>query len=394
MKKYNFALCLIALIFLVGCTNEPTSLELATKIEQKYSKHQSISYDIGYQIKFFSNTTDTNKVSAHIDLIRQKEDSVFGGYVWIEADSITRYYDGNFSYYIEHNQKKITRYPKDKPFIITGNIIGEAIRVYFLKPNRLASGVEDSTITKELKLEKIQSQDFWKWTYLFADNGEYSNQYKNIWINKNDLAISKMNYSSTFQNDVQYNQWDLQNIKYDDITPINLKKRLNSLLKTYELEDFKELTAEERAPLKKDTDFPNLNGILYPSNDSTSLNKLRGKVTLVDFWYMNCAPCIDAIPHLNDLNTKYAEDGLVTIGINPFDNTTKSLARFPNFLENNKIDYPILFSERSEMQKFKVRGYPTFYLINNHGKVIYSHVGFGEEMPNAVDSLIQLNLGL
>ena len=140
------------------------------------------------------------------------------------------------------------------------------------------------------------------------------------------------------------------------------------------------------------TEFPQLKGVIFPNMDSTALKELKGKVTLIDFWYMDCAPCITAIPHLNKLHQKYSDKGLAVVGVNPFDNNKKSLKRFPNFLENNEFAYPILFTERVNMEKFKVLAYPTLYLLDENETVIFSQVGFGEQLPTAIDSLIEVNL--
>lgn len=391
--KINSLTTTVMFILAIGCSQKmPEPIELANSIGKEYEKHSSITYDIDYQIKFFSETTDTNKVKAKIDLIRQEEDSVFGGYVWIEEDSTARYYDGDFGYYIDHRLKKVKRFPKDKPYMIKGNIRSEAIRVYFLNPGRFMNGAKDSTIVKVIKEEQLGSDNVYKWTYTFPDDEEYTKVSKDIWIQKNNLSVLKMTYTSTYQNENQYNQWDIKNVLYDSIKKEALAERLEKLLETYDMVDYQEMTAEEREPLKNGTQFPKLTGALHPSNDSSSIKKLQGKVTIVDFWYMNCPPCIEAIPHLNDLFKKYSEKDLVVIGANPFDNNEKSLTRLPNFLENNPISYPILFVDQTKMRDFKVIGYPTFYMLNEQGEIIYSMVGFGEEMPTAVDSLIKVEL--
>ena len=383
----------IVSMFVAACAQKtPTPSEFANTVVEEYNQHSSISYDVDYQIKFFSQADDTNKVSAKIELIKVPKDSVLGGIVWIEADSSARYYDLEHSYYIIHPKKKIIRYAKDKPFIITGNIIGEAIRTYFLDPNRLINGVNDSTIEKQLVEDKLEPHKLLKWTYLFPDDGEYSKTSKQMWFNMEDFTIQKMTYTSSLQSESQYNRWDLSNATFDSVTKEELKDRFNKLLDTYEIEDHKEMTAKERAPLVNGTEFPQLKGVIFPNMDSTALKELKGKVTLIDFWYMDCAPCITAIPHLNKLHQKYSDKGLAVVGVNPFDNNKKSLKRFPNFLENNEFAYPILFTERVNMEKFKVLAYPTLYLLDENETVIFSQVGFGEQLPTAIDSLIEVNL--
>ena len=107
---------------------------------------------------------------------------------------------------------------------------------------------------------------------------------------------------------------------------------------------------------------------------------------------MDCFPCIKAIPHLNEMYHQYKDKGLRVVGVDPFDNNEKDLKRFPNFLNNNTVDYPIVFIDREEVKNFKVRVYPTFYLVDEKGKVLHSQLGFSEEMTEKIDSIVLANL--
>ena len=46
------------------------------------------------------------------------------------------------------------------------------------------------------------------------------------------------------------------------------------------------------------------------------LSEYRGKVVVLDFWASWCAPCRRSIPWLNAMQRKYADEGLVVIGVN------------------------------------------------------------------------------
>jgi len=386
-------LLLLTTLLILSCNEKkPTPTELVNKIVKSYESKSSLSYDINYQIKFFSQVDDTTKASAKIDLIRATTDSILGGYVWIEADTIARYYDTKFLYFIEHNKKTITKYPQDKPYAITGNTIGEAIRIYFLKPNRLVKSVADTSSTIELTDDLIAGRDVRKLSLQFADDEYTENSWKNIWIDKKDNAIPKINFSADMQGENQYNQWDIYNIAYDQTTIKDLEDRLEKLTDQYEVSDYKERTEEEEKPLENGTSIPNITGVTYVDSTQVNLHDYTNKLTLFDFWYMDCFPCIKAIPHLNELQQKHQSKGFQVVGINPYNNNEKDFKRFPNFLEKNKVDYPIVFINREESKAMRVFAYPTFYLVDNKGVILHSQVGYSEESTNTIDSLIQVYL--
>jgi thiol-disulfide isomerase/thioredoxin len=41
----------------------------------------------------------------------------------------------------------------------------------------------------------------------------------------------------------------------------------------------------------------------------------KGRVVLIDFWYSTCRPCLEALPHLVELDRKYGSFGLEVVGI-------------------------------------------------------------------------------
>ena len=56
--------------------------------------------------------------------------------------------------------------------------------------------------------------------------------------------------------------------------------------------------------------MPNLEGIIYSDKSNAKIDDFLDKLTLYDFWYMDCPPCIKAIPLLNELHLKYGDKGL------------------------------------------------------------------------------------
>jgi thiol-disulfide isomerase/thioredoxin len=57
----------------------------------------------------------------------------------------------------------------------------------------------------------------------------------------------------------------------------------------------------------------------YNKNENISLSNLKGKVILLDFWFKNCGPCIESVPHLNAINKKFSDKKFEVLGVNTWD---------------------------------------------------------------------------
>lgn len=388
-KKRLLTLFLISNLFIIGCKEKNvTPIELANQFIEKYEQHSSVSYDIDYQIKFFGQT-DTNKVRAKVDLIRETSDSIFGRYIWIAEDSVSTYYNTKALYYIDQRREKIIKYPKNKTTQITGTLIDATHRIYFLNPNKLANGVNDSNILVTLTEESISNRDVWKISFDIPDYEDITNTWKDIWIDKKNLTIPQIKYGAESNGENQFNEWVMRNTTFNSITTEDLESRLSKFIELYELEEYQQPPASQLTTLPNGTTIPNLDGITYSDKAGTNLHNFLDKLTLYDVWYMDCPPCIKAIPHLNDLHNKYKNKGLKVVGVNPFNNNEKDLKRMSKFLSNNNIDYPIVFTDHKESQQLKIQFYPTFYLVDHNGKVLHSETGFNEEKAISLDKQLK-----
>ena len=215
---------------------------------------------------------------------------------------------------------------------------------------------------------------------------------KEFWISKKSKLISKITFQAQFQNNLQYNEWNISKVEFDKYDQNRLHNKFNDRLVDYKVEQYIEPNKEERNTLETGTVAPPFSGIRYTDSTSVQLTDFEGRLVLLDFWYMSCYPCVQAIPHLTDIYEKYKDEGLTVLGLNPFDNKEKNRKRLPEFIKYNKLTYPIIFVDKEVTQIYNVRGYPTFYIVNKNGEILFSQIGFGESMVPKVDSIIQAEL--
>jgi cytochrome c biogenesis protein CcmG/thiol:disulfide interchange protein DsbE len=107
--------------------------------------------------------------------------------------------------------------------------------------------------------------------------------------------------------------------------------------------------------------------------DDLRLERFRGKVVLVDFWASWCEPCRHSFPWLNAMQAKYADRGLVVIGVN----VDREQADAQRFLREVPAGFEIVYDPNGSLAtQYEVPGMPSSYVFDSEGKLINRHIGF------------------
>tara|TARA_R110002012_G_scaffold98322_2_gene235934 strand:- start:554 stop:1072 length:519 start_codon:yes stop_codon:yes gene_type:complete len=106
---------------------------------------------------------------------------------------------------------------------------------------------------------------------------------------------------------------------------------------------------------------------------AVQLSDLKGKVVYVDFWASWCKPCRQSFPWMNDMQHKYAEQGLVVVAVN-LDTEPQLVTAF---LQKIPANFPIVLDPEAEIaQRYDLIGMPSSYLVARDGSIRFSHKGF------------------
>lgn len=124
--------------------------------------------------------------------------------------------------------------------------------------------------------------------------------------------------------------------------------------------------------------------------EALSLRELRGRVVYIDFWASWCAPCRAAMPELDALQERLADDGLTVLGVNVDRNRAAAL----RMLEEIPVGFPIVFDPEGEWaRRYALPGMPTGFLIDREGVVRYRHSGYRAadlpELTRRIEALLE-----
>ena len=114
---------------------------------------------------------------------------------------------------------------------------------------------------------------------------------------------------------------------------------------------------------------------------------LKGKVVLIDFWTYSCINCIRSIPYVRAWHERYADDGLVIIGVHaPEFAFERDPANVRTAVRDLDIRYPVALDNRYKVwAALQNRYWPAHYFFDARGRLRYHHFGEGKyEMSERV----------
>ena len=116
-----------------------------------------------------------------------------------------------------------------------------------------------------------------------------------------------------------------------------------------------------------DFSLPDLNGKIH------SMNEFRGQILVINFWATWCPPCVDDVPKLSNLYTRYRNKGIQVIGI-ALDKD--SLDLLDQFVKRNAINYPIFVGDEKLLVSLSaksvgknLKGVPFTLFLDKKGQI-------------------------
>lgn len=123
----------------------------------------------------------------------------------------------------------------------------------------------------------------------------------------------------------------------------------------------------------------------------------EGKVYVLEFWATWCGPCIQAIPHVTELQKKYEDQGLVVIGMNIWERDVAAVEPFVKKM-GDKMDYRVATDKVAEgeragkmaetwMKAAGRNGIPSSFIVDREGKIAW--IGHPMQMDKPLAAIIE-----
>ncbi|MCI0528043.1 MAG: redoxin domain-containing protein, partial [Nitrospira sp.] len=124
---------------------------------------------------------------------------------------------------------------------------------------------------------------------------------------------------------------------------------------------------------------PELTSSAWINSEPKSLNDLRGKVVLVEFWTFGCYNCRNVEPQIKKWHQNYAGQGLVVIGVHsPELSYEKDIDSVRRYVKEHGIQYAVAIdNDFAIWDRYENHYWPAIYLIDKIGVIRYIRIGEG-----------------
>lgn len=119
--------------------------------------------------------------------------------------------------------------------------------------------------------------------------------------------------------------------------------------------------------------------------ETHTLSEYRGRVIVMDFWAVWCAPCHIAMPWLQKVHNDLSKRGVVVFGISTDERGGDPI----QLMKDRSYTYELLLNGEAISKSYGVVGMPTFYMVGVDGRIIYSGSGVDSTLEQRRRALLE-----
>lgn len=223
-----------------------------------------------------------------------------------------------------------------------------------------------------------EKTELWEKVFMAADKGMTMQEDGK---NYGDFLLKTIEDAKEEFSDEEY-EW----LKKSATEISNIESKLTELEEKYPDIMQKSMDGDMSMPAGSDTSNPPDDGSMqkFPAFDGKDLDGNTVKsdelfsanaVTVVNFWFTTCNPCVGELGELDALNKELAKKGGALIGVNTFtlDGDEKAIAEAKEVLAKKGATYQnVYFDSDGEAGKFttNIFAYPTTYVVDRSGNIV------------------------
>lgn len=114
----------------------------------------------------------------------------------------------------------------------------------------------------------------------------------------------------------------------------------------------------------------------------------RGKLILLDWWYVGCKPCIKSMNDIDKLQDELGEENFTIIGMNPISKPNA----IKRFMKKYNYHHEVILPNSTFKDAYNIRAYPTLYLIGKDGRILFARAGYSADFTAELKQAIKDNL--
>ena len=203
---------------------------------------------------------------------------------------------------------------------------------------------------KDKDFFKIASSDTLKLVKVYLENGtEFNSKIKDS-LQSNKLPVF---YSKKFFVNESKKQFY---IVYKVLSEIERKQQ--AIEQKVEITNNRKKYKLQEGTVLKELNFKDSNG------NNFTLDSLKGKVIVLNFWFIGCKPCVEEIPDLNRIQEKFKDKDVVFLAV-----TFDSKKKLEEFVKKKPFNFTLVPDNMKIIRQFYVNSYPTTMLIDKDRKI-------------------------
>ena len=223
-----------------------------------------------------------------------------------------------------------------------------------------------------------ENTELWEKVFMAADKGMTMQEDGK---NYGDFLLDTVEAAKEQFTDKEY-EW----LKESATEISNIENRLTELEEKYPEIMQKSMDGDMSMPAGSDTSNPPDDGSMqkFPAFEGKDLDGNTVKsdelfsanaVTVVNFWFTTCNPCVGELSELDALNKELAKKGGALIGVNTFtlDGDEAAISEAKDVLAKKAVTYQnVYFASDGEAGKFttNIFAYPTTYVVDRNGNIV------------------------